>query len=250
MLAINHMCRMIAFVGGRSADLQNMFRAFREGSKCDPYVKDALGTKFTCHPHGWGLGLYDSVSLHHFRSSLPVWQEDVQLPPIKGKNVYVIFHSRLASNPALHSPICSHPFIAATDKEVLLLAHNGAVEVDDPSASCVVDSEWALAAIAKAGGIEKALPQLKERTKPNSALNLLVLAIPRDEKIPPAIHCLNFYKTEEPGRVAYYKMYTADFDGGKVFLSSTFKALGIKGLTNIKAAPFGQIFSLYAGAFT
>jgi hypothetical protein len=183
--------------------------------------------------------------LHHFRSSLPVWQEEVSIPSIKGKkNVYAVFHSRYASNPALKSAVCSHPFIASTKTEVLLLAHNGGVNVDASSAPGIVDSEWALGEIAKAGGIKEALPLLKERTKPNSALNLIMLTIPRDEKIPPVVHCLNYYKTEEPDRIAYYKMYTGDYAGGKVFLSSTFKDLEIEGLTNIKAAPFGQLFSL------
>jgi hypothetical protein len=123
------------------------------------------------------------------------------------------------------------------------LAHNGALNAPLPPASRLIDSEWALAVIAKAGGIVTALPELKEKTKPNSALNLLVLAIPRDEKTPPAIHCLNYYRTVKAGKVAYYKMYTADLAGGKVVLSSTFKDLGIKGLTNIKPAPFGRLFS-------
>jgi predicted glutamine amidotransferase len=239
------MCRMIAFVGDGSADLQSLYRAFRAGSRCDPYLRPALGTKLACHPHGWGLGLYDGDSLHHFRSSLPVWQEEVPLPPIQGKKrVQAVFHSRYASDVTLNTAICSHPFIASTDKEILLLAHNGGVEMDDPAAARIVDSEWALSVMVKARGIEKALPFLKERTKENSALNLIVLAIPRAENAPPAIHCLNYFKTQEPGRVAYYTMYTADFGGGKVFMSSTFKDLKIKGLTKIEVAPFGELFNL------
>lgn len=235
---------MIAFVGSASADLGPLFSAFREGSQCDPYVSPALGEQFTCHPHGWGLALYDGERLHHFRSSRPVWQDDVPLPPVSGKTVHAIFHSRLASNPALNSTTCSHPFIASTDKEVLLLAHNGSVEMDHPAPAGLVDSEWALRVIVKAGGIEKALPLLKERTKPNSALNLIVLAIPRNGQVSPSIHCLNFFKTNDPARVAYYSMHTADFGAGKVFLSATFKDLNIKGLTNLHPAPFGQLFTL------
>jgi predicted glutamine amidotransferase len=238
------MCRIIAFVGGGSADLPNLFRAFREGSNCDPYVKNAFGPQYTCHPHGWGLALYDGNGLHHVRSSKPIGEEDVSLPSLKGQNMHAIFHSRLASNPALNLPICSHPFIAATDREVLLLAHNGAVEVDDLATSHIVDSEWALEVIVKAGGINEALPHLKERTKLNSALNLVIMAIPRDNNLPPALHCLNFYKTNDPARVAYYKMYTGDYGGGKVFMSSTFTDLAIKGLTNVQIAPFGEVFSL------
>jgi hypothetical protein len=235
---------MIAFVGAGSTDLRGIFAAFCEGSKSAPYVGAALGQEYTCHPHGWGLTLYDGIDFHHIRSSLPVWETKTALPTIKGRVVYAIFHSRLASNPALNSPICSHPFIAYTDKDVLLLAHNGGVEVEDPAATRMVDSEWALSMIAMAGGLENALPQLKKRTKANSALNLLLLTIPRDGTMTPTIHCLNYFKTAQPERADYYRMYTGDFAGGKVVLSSTFKDLGIGGLTNIEPAPFNQLFCL------
>lgn len=235
---------MIAFVGSGSIDLRSIFAAFREGSKCDPYVKAGLGPEYTCHPHGWGLALYDGIDFHHVRSSLPVWEANPALPPMKGRVVYAIFHSRLASNPTLNSPVCSHPFIAYTNKDVLLLAHNGGVAVEDPSAAQMVDSEWALSAIAKAGGLENALPELKKRTRPNSALNLLLLTIPRDGRMTPTIHCLNYFKTAQPERADYYRMYTGDFAGGKVVLSSTFKDLGIGGLTNVEPVPFDQLFCL------
>ena len=167
------------------------------------------------------------------------------MPPIKGKNVYAIFHSRLASDPKLNSPICSHPFLAATNKEVLLFAHNGGVEVDKNTPKNIVDSEWALAVMAKAGGMAKALRKLKKRTNPNSALNLAVNSpFLAARKLRPVIHCLNYHRATDQGRVAYYKMYTGDFAGGKVFFSSTFKDLKVKGLTNIQPAPFGQLFSL------
>jgi hypothetical protein len=235
------MCRMIGFVGDGSADLRGLFAAFRQGSEQDPYVKTALGN-YSCHPHGWGYVLYDGVDLHHFRSSAPVWQEKVELPQMKGKTVYAIFHSRLASDESLNTPICSHPFVTATNKEVLFLAHNGGVKVEDDSAGRIVDSEWALSVIAKADCREKALERLKRLT--HSALNLLLLTIPREGNQPPSIHCLNSFKSDKPERIPYYRMYTADFTGGKVFLSSTFKDLRIEGLRNIEAAPFDQFFSL------
>ena len=234
---------MIAFAGGQSVNLEPLYQAFRLGSRCDPYVKNAFGT-YACHPHGWGMALYDGSNLHHFRTARPAWQQDIPLPAIAGENVHAIFHSRLASDPTLNTPICSHPFIATTDTEVLLLAHNGGVAVDATAGPRVVDSEWALAVIVKAGGLEKALPYLKERTRPNSGLNLIVLAISRDEKAAPVIHCLNYHKAENPDRAAYYKMYTADYEGGRVFISSTFKDLEIKGLTNLTPAPFGELFVL------
>ena len=235
------MCRMLAFVGEASTDLTGLFAAFRHGSEHDPYVKAALGN-YTCHPHGWGYVLYDGTDLRHFRSAAPVWQEKVELPRMKGKHAYAIFHSRLASDETLNTPICSHPFVTATDQEVLFLAHNGGVKIEDDCAGRIVDSEWALSLIAKAGGIKNALQHLKQLTQ--SALNLLLLRLPRDGSHAPSIECLNFYKSSQPERIAYYRMYTADFAGGKVVLSATFKDLKIEGLQNIQPAPFDELFSL------
>jgi predicted glutamine amidotransferase len=235
------MCRMIAFVGDGSTDLSGLFAAFRQGSQHDPYVKPALGD-YTCHPHGWGYALYDGTNLQHFRSSAAVWKERVELPRTKGKHLCAMFHARLASDEALNTPICSHPFITSTNEEVLILAHNGGVKVEDASAGRVVDSEWALSVIARTGCIDEALQRLRRLTK--SALNLLLLRIPRDGNQLPSIHCLNYYKSAKPEKVAYYRMYTADFAGGKVFMSSTFKDLTIEGVQNIQPAPFGQLFSL------
>ena len=232
---------MLAFVGDGSADLTALFAAFQEGSQCDPYVEAALG-KYTCHPHGWGYVMYDGVDLHHFRSSAPVWKEKVELPRMKGKTVYAILHSRLASDETLNAPICSHPFVTATNQEVLFLAHNGGVRIEDDSVGRIVDSEWALSLIAKADCRNKALERLKKLT--HSALNLLLFTIPRGGKQTPSIHCLNFFKSDKPERIPYYRMYTADFAGGRVFLSSTFKDLSIAGLQNIQPAPFDQWFSL------
>jgi predicted glutamine amidotransferase len=241
------MCRMLAFVGDASSDLAGLFAAFRQGSEHDPYVKLALGN-YTCHPHGWGYALYDGTNLHHFRSSAAVWEDKVELPRMKGKRVYAIFHSRLASDETLNTPICSHPFITSTNEEVLLLAHNGGVKVEDDSTGRVVDSEWALSQIAKAGCIDEALQRLRGLTK--SALNLVLLRIPREGNQLPSIHCLNYYKSQQPEKIAYYRMYTADFAGGKIFLSSTFKDLNIQGLQNVQPAPFDQLFSLAEWAFS
>lgn len=238
------MCRMLAFVGEGPTDLTGLFAGFRQGSRHDPYVKPALGNH-TCHPHGWGYALYDGTNLHHFRSSAPVWEEKVRLPRTKGKYVCAMFHSRLASDEALNTPICSHPFLTSTNEEILILAHNGAVSVEDTSAGQVVDSEWALSVIARTSCIDEALQRLRGRTK--TALNLLLLRIPRAGNQSPSIHCLNYYKSDEPKRIAYYRMYTADFVGGKVVMSSTFKDLNIKGVQNIQPAPFDQLFSLGEG---
>ena len=93
----------------------------------------------------------------------------------------------------------------------------------------MVDSEWAFAQILKAGGVEQALPMLKERTKQGAALNLLILTLFRDPAKPPAIHYLNYFKTDLEGRIAYYQMYCGDMTAGKAVFSSTIADLPIKG---------------------
>lgn len=237
------MCRIIAYVGPGSNDLQDLFNAFRNGSQCDPYVGPICGNKYTGHPNGWGYAFYDSKSLRHYRSAMPVWDDTFALPPTTGDRVQAVWHSRLASDPSLDLPICSHPFIAAANDEIVLLAHNGGVNVPDPTlGKLVVDSEWALAEIVRKGSLEQALGELKKQTKPNSALNLVVMTIPRDKSATPQVQCLNYYKSEDPARIAYYQMFTANFAGGQVFLSSTFKET--PGLTNVQLAPFGEIVNL------
>lgn len=237
------MCRMIAFVGKDDSALESLYSVFRHGSQCDPLATAAFPSKPTCHPNGWGYALYDGVNLHHYRSSRPVWEEAVSLPRLKGRGVFAVLHSRLASDPTLDAPGCSHPFVASTPNGILLLAHNGGVQTDPSSPKDMVDSEWALGVIA-AQGIESALPLLKHRTKPNSALNLIVLSIPRDPAKPPELHCLNFFNATAQNRVDYYRMYRAELGSGQVFFSSTFKEAGIKGLANVETAPFGELFSL------
>ena len=232
---------MIGFVGDGPADLKKLFAAFRQGSQHDPYVKTAFGNH-SCHPHGWGYVLYDGVNLHHYRSSAPAWQEAVELPRLTGKTLYAIFHSRLASDETLNSSICSHPFVIATGDEVLFLAHNGGVKVEDTSLGRIVDSEWAFSLIAKARGIQGALPQLQTAT--HSALNLMLLRVPRDKDQAALLECLNFWKPSPPEKVAYYSMYTADYAGAKVFMSSTFKDLPLEGLQNVEPAPFNEVFAL------
>jgi predicted glutamine amidotransferase len=241
------MCRIIAYVGPGSNDLQKLFDAFRAGSQSDPYVRTIWNDK-TGHPNGWGYAFYDSKSLRHYRSALPVWDDTFALPPATGQTVQAIWHSRLASDPSLDLPICSHPFIAAANDDIVLFAHNGGVNVPDPTmGKLVVDSEWALAEIVRRGGLEQALEELKNQTKPNSALNLVVMTIPRDKTVAPKVQGLNYYKSDKPERIAYYQMYTANFAGGQAFFSSTFKETA--GLTNVQLAPFGEIINLGVESF-
>ncbi len=235
------MCRIIGYVGKSEADLQNLYAAFGQGSACDPYLKKA-GYNFTCHKDGWGYVLLDDNGLHHYRSSRAVYDDKVALPRLTG-TIYAILHSRLGSDQTLNGHICAHPFSGSTDEGVLFFAHNGGVDCENLPKR-MVDSEWAFAQILKAGSVEKALPMLKERTKQGAALNLLILTLYRDNTKPPAIHYLNYYKSEDEGRIAYYQMYTGDMTAGKAVFSSTIADLPVKGLGSIKKAVVDKLLVL------
>ena len=233
------MCRMIASVGCTNDEIRTLFKAFATGSKCDPTLPDRIKSSGqTCHGQGWGYAMYDRNSLHYFRSSRPVWEEADSVPLVSGTKGRMILHSRLASNPALNLPTHSHPYMAATDNETLFLAHNGGVK-EDAAKPNVVDSEWVLGEIARRG-IKDALPDLKSRTKDGSALNLVILKIPRDNRQKPEVLCFNSYKGEE----SYYGMFTATLGKGRVFMSSTFAEMSLTGLSNLQKAPRDELFGL------
>jgi len=235
------MCRIVGYVGESEEDLQQLFGAFRKGSSCDPFLQRA-GIPFECHKDGWGYAMIDSTGVHHYRTARAVYQDDAGLPRLQGK-IFAILHSRLGSDQTLNGHICAHPFAGATDDAVLFFAHNGGVDFKDLPAR-MVDSEWAFRQILKAGSVEGALPKLMEQTKDGSALNLLILSLPRDNKKSPALHYLNYYKTKEEGRVAYYQMYSGDMPGGRAVFSSTLKDLAIPGLANVETAVTGSLLSL------
>ena len=82
-----------------------------------------------------------------------------------------------------------------------------------------VDSEWALEQIITLGGLEPALPTLKDHTI--SALNLLVLTIGRQKETPALLNYFHYFKSKEPGKVKYYSMFEGTMPGGRALVSST-----------------------------
>jgi predicted glutamine amidotransferase len=235
------MCRIVGYVGNSADELQNLYTAFRQGSSCDPYLKKA-GYNFECHQDGWGYVMLDANGLHHYRSSKAVFKDEITPPRPAGK-FYAILHSRLGSDQTLNGHICAHPFAGFTDEAVIFLAHNGGVDCENLP-NRMVDSEWAFGQLLKTGSLEKALPMLKERTKNGAALNLLVLTIPRDPARPTTLQYLNYFKTTEEGRIAYYQMYSGDMAGGRAVFSSTIADLPVPGLGNVKKAVFDQLVTL------
>jgi len=235
------MCRMVGYVGTSEDDLQNLFAAFSQGSASDPHLQKA-GINSSCHKHGWGYALLDANGLRHYRTSKPVYEDKSGLPRLSGK-IYAILHSRLASDESLCGHIFAHPFSGSTSEAVFFFAHNGGVGPENLPKR-MVDSEWAFGEILKAGAVEPVLPLLKEKTKPNAALNLLILTIPREEGKGPVLQYLNYFKSENEGRIGYYQMFTGDMPGGKALVSSTIADLPVKGFSNVKKAVFDKLLVL------
>jgi glutamine amidotransferase len=195
------------------------------------------------HCHGWGYVIRAANGLFHYRTATPIYQDDTPLPRLAGE-IRAIFHGRFASNEALAGDIFSHPFVAATGREIIFLAHNGGLQ-PDPPAERQVDTEWALEQIIQAGGLAQALPTLKQHTK--SALNLLVLSIDRSNGAPAVLRGLNYFlNSHDQARENYYQMYLGTMPGGRVFVSSTIRndRAHVQGLAHLEAAAFGELFTL------
>ena len=91
------------------------------------------------------------------------------------------------------------------------------------------------------GGIEPALPTLKDHTK--SALNLLILTIGRKKETPASLNYFHYFKPKEPGKVEYYRMFEGTMPGGRALVSSTLTLpdAKLKNLANIQPAVFDKL---------
>jgi len=232
---------MFGYAGKSEADVHELLSGLKRACANDPTLS-GIAEGCSRHSHGWGYAIHASNGLFHYRTATSIYDDVTPLPPLEGE-IRAIFHGRFASDPRLAGHIFSHPFAASSDREILFLAHNGGVKPDHLPAR-KVDTEWALKQIIQAGGLDLALPKLKEHT--GSALNLLVLSIDRSSGTPATLRGLNYFKSQEPPKVAYYQMYLGTMPGGCAFVSSTIKndSAKVKGLENIEPATFGKLVTL------
>lgn len=226
---------MFGYAGKSQQDLYALYSGFKAACANDPTLQ-AVAPGCSRHCHGWGYVVHAENGLFHYRSARPVYEDSVVLPELHGQ-IRAIFHGRYASNEKLLGHIFSHPFVAATNEEVIFLAHNGGVSPENELERSV-DSEWVLDEIGRGGGADKVLPKLKERTR--SALNLLVLKVGRAVGTPVSLDYFNFFKPKEPGKVEYYTMYTGSLPEGRAVVSSTMVMNDTKvgGLSDIAPAKF------------
>lgn len=232
---------MFGYAGTSEADVLALYNGLKRSCENDPALS-GIAAGCSRHCHGWGYAVHADNGLFHYRTKTSIYEDDAALPRLEG-NIRAIFHGRFAGDPSLEGHIFSHPYVASTDKEVIFFAHNGGVK-PDIQLNRKVDTEWALDQIVQAGGVEAALPKLKEATA--SALNLLVLTVDRSVGTPAKVQCLNYFKSNEKPKLDYYEMFLAAMPGGVAYVSSTFKnyAEKVQGISISGPATFGEIFAL------
>jgi glutamine phosphoribosylpyrophosphate amidotransferase len=232
-------CRMFGYAGRSQDDLHALYSGFASACANDPTL-EAVAPGCSRHCHGWGYVVHAENGLFHYRSSRPVYDDNAVLPKLEGE-IRAIFHGRYASNEKLAGHIFAHPFVAATNDEIIFLAHNGGV-LPENELERSVDSEWVLDEIARGGGTGKVLSKLKERTK--SALNLLILKVGRGAGTPVSLQYFHFFK--DPNKAAYYRMYAGAMPEGRALVSSTLTMndAKVRGLTEIAPAEFDALASL------
>jgi len=232
---------MFGYCGTSESDVHELYSGLKSACANDPTLP-AIAPGCSAHCHGWGYVIQADNGLFHYRTARSIYEDKITLPKLEGR-IRAIFHGRYASKPELTGHIFSHPFVATDDTKVTFFAHNGGIGVDGlPERK--VDSEWALEQVIAMGGIESALPTLKEHTR--SALNLLVLTIDRKKDTPALLEYFHFFKPKEPGKVEYYNMFEGTMPGGRALVSSTLTMSGAKPgkLTNIKPAVFDKLIRL------
>lgn len=235
-------CRMFGYCGKSEADVQALYAGLKHACANDPLLPAVAGGGCSRHCDGWGYVIHAENGLFHYRTSRPVYEDEVALPRLQGQ-IRAIFHGRFAGDPDLSGHIFSHPFMAANHGEVLFLAHNGGVEPDH-SPERAVDSEWVLEEILRQGGLAAALSRLKQHTR--TALNLLLLTIGRSQGTPASLQYFHYFKPTEPDKAAYYQLFLGSMPGGRALVSSTFTLEGAKaiGLRDIHPAKFDALAAL------
>jgi len=232
------MCRMFAYVGDSRDDLTKLVSALRLAAEYDQLSLGAAGKQ---HRDGWGFVLYSEkgVELAYHRSPRPIFLrgecEESAVPRFDGK-VFALFHARRASPRGPRGRLeFSHPFRGVSQGGGLLfLAHNGALRRGSASlgpprpadARPMVDSEIGLHYIIQrmrsGGDLGRATRSLEDLTRPRSALNLLILQLPRTRG--PELFVKNFYRqdpSDSTDRTLYYQMCHQRMAGGVAVFSST-----------------------------
>ncbi|MFP3205600.1 MAG: class II glutamine amidotransferase [Metallosphaera yellowstonensis] len=216
------MCRMFAYVGSSTRELESLYKALRESAS-----NDTRRIKDNKHGDGWGYVIYSGEVIWYYRSRRAIYDENFTVPQVDGK-FYAVFHARQASKKETVSSRFSHPFQESNEKELIFLAHNGYVDEEELKEwlgyqGYTTDSELVTKALAKFGMRPEVMERLREYTV--SALNLLILRVDKGSGVG-RLYYLNYFKKDPE----FYRMYLSQGMEGKAVFSSTLKDYGIDGV--------------------
>ena len=225
---------MFAYAGSSREELERLVSALQEAAKRDPIAEKAHLRK-SIHSDGWGYAMYSDRKLTYHRSGRPIFEEGIVLPPTGGR-MLAIFHARQASVGNPRGEKFSHPFCSDAEDGLILLAHNGTLDKGklarrlrfDGDLGDITDSELVLKYAARMG-LAAASTDLKDCTKPNSALDLLALEVRTDGRAEVFVN--HFYRETRGGfdRAKYYELYQQSFPRGTAVFSSTLSYYGFSG---------------------
>lgn len=220
------MCRMFAYSGTSKNELERLYAALKKAAAHDG-IAERLNAGFSEHGDGWGYAIADeSNSLHHYRSSMPIYKDEHVLPKLNG-SFSAIFHARKATDPSTIRAAFSHPFLESNANELLFFAHNGyinreALMEEVGFGGMTTDSEMAAKLFAREG--QGCIKILEKNTE--SALNLLIMSV--DRRTGKAeIRYNNYYVKKDMAK--FYELYSVDLPEGRAVYSSTLSELGFDG---------------------
>lgn len=227
------LCRMFGYVGTSTDDLAMLFRALSRAAESDQLFPDQANNQ---HGDGWGYVLYSDDKVRYERMTDPIFGHSVEPDLDFTGTAYAIFHARKASSmKQTGDPKFQHPFRGDWEGGTIYLAHNGVIEKSRLASTLnpqietesMVDSEVGLQYILqqrrKGLTLEEASEGLEDFTGSNSALNLLILEVPRGGR--PQLFAMQFYNRDTNDGKDWAEAFQTDYlrlpSGGVGVFSST-----------------------------
>lgn len=229
---------MFAYAGDSRDDLMRLVSALRMAAWSDQMSLSTAGKQ---HRDGWGFVLYseEGLELAYHRSPSPIFQDgecDGSAVPLFDGKVFAVFHARRASTGGPRgSPEFSHPFRGRSeDGALIFLAHNGALKRKSlpsglaapgetrPTSDSELGLRYIIQRLHSDPDLERATRSLEGFTKSRSALNLLILRVPRVGL--PELFVKNFYRQDpldRTDRTGYYQMRHQKLPSGVAVFSSS-----------------------------
>lgn len=234
---------MFGYIGDSREEIALLFRALQESARTDPLFPPPNNS----HRDGWGFTLYSEKNFFYQRFVTPVFDESNDVIPDFSGKAFTIFHARALPEGELVGDVrYQHPFFAENNNESLFLSHNGGLKKDllakkleQPiQASHMVDSEVGLRYIIQEVNTGRTLKlatgKLETFTGDNSALNLLILRVPRNGR--KELYAKQFYNRDpanKKDKTKYYQLKFMEMTSGIAVFSSSLAEVE----TSLRTAP-------------